>query len=103
MNRRKTWDLLKAERTESDQRRHGYEQADQAIRLAKEIRTLREQRGLSQREFAIRLGTTQSAIARLESGSITPSLSTLQRVADALSVKLVVTFAQADDAAAAQQ
>jgi transcriptional regulator with XRE-family HTH domain len=49
------------------------------------------------------VGTTQSAIARLESGTVSPSLATLQRVADALSVKLIVTFAKVDDAAAAQQ
>lgn len=103
MNRRTTWEQLKAERANSEQRRRGYEEADQAIRLAKEIRALREQRGLSQSEFATRIGTTQSAIARLESGSISPSLSTLQHVADALSVRLVVTFAPVDDTAAAQQ
>jgi ribosome-binding protein aMBF1 (putative translation factor) len=103
MNRRTTWEQLKAERAGSEQRQRGYDQADQAIRLAHEIHALREQRGLSQSELATRVGTTQSAIARLESGSISPSLKTLQRVANALGVTLVVAFAPTDEGAAAQQ
>lgn len=99
MNRRTTWEQIKAARRDSGERRRGYQQADRAIQLAHEIRALREQRGLSQTELARQVGTTQSAIARLESGTISPSLATLERVADALGVDLVVTFAQADKAA----
>lgn len=94
---RKTWDELKAERAESPERRRGYENAGRAIRLAHELRELREKRGLSQRELANRVGTTQSAIARLESGQISPSLPTLDRVAAALDADVVVTFLDAKD------
>jgi transcriptional regulator with XRE-family HTH domain len=57
-----------------------------------EIHDLREKRGLTQKELAERLGTTQSAIARLEAGNIAPSLPTLDKVAAALGVELVVSF-----------
>jgi transcriptional regulator with XRE-family HTH domain len=49
-------------------------------RLVKELRV---HSGMSQRELGEKLGTTQSAIARLESGDAVPKLGTLQRLADA--------------------
>ena len=48
MNSRTTWDETKARRADSSQRRHGYDRAGRAIRLAFEIRTLRENKGPSQ-------------------------------------------------------
>ena len=92
MTTRKTWQDIKAARADSDGRRRGYEQVGRAIRLAFEIRALREARGLSQRDLAEMVGTTQSAIARLEGGHVSPSLNTLDRIADALNVELSVTF-----------
>lgn len=94
---RKTWDEIKRERVDSPARRRGYESAGRAIRLAMEIHDLREKRGLSQRELAERLGTTQSAVARLEAGNVSPSLPTLDKVAEALGVELVVSFVDLDD------
>ena len=94
---RKTWDEVKRERADSPARRRGYERAGRTIRLAMEIHELREKRGLSQRELAERLGTTQSAVARLEAGNVSPSLPTLDKVAAALGVELVVSFVDLDD------
>jgi ribosome-binding protein aMBF1 (putative translation factor) len=93
---RKTWEEVKRERVDSPARRRGYERAGRAIRLAMEIHDLREKRGLSQRELAERLGTTQSAVARLEAGNVSPSLPTLDKVADVLGVQLVVSFVELD-------
>ena len=89
---RRSWEEIKAQRPHTPARRRGYEKAGRTIRLAIEIRTLREKRGLSQRELAERLGTTQSAIARLEAGNVSPSLPTLDKVAAALGVELVISF-----------
>ena len=94
---RKTWDEVKRERADSPGRRRGYERAGRTIRLAMEIHELREKRGLSQRELAERLGTTQSAVARLEAGNVSPSLPTLDKVAEALGVELVVSFVDLDN------
>ncbi len=48
--------------------------------------------GLSQADVAARIGTTQSAVARLESsvGKHSPSIATLQRYASALGYRLQV-------------
>ena len=48
--------------------------------------------GLSQKELARRVGTSHSAISRLESGRHKTSVATLQRVATALGARLVVGF-----------
>ena len=47
--------------------------------------------GLTQVELAKRMGTTQSAIARLERGSQAPTLNTLYRLATALGVDFTIT------------
>jgi len=47
------------------------------------VRELRERAGLTQGELARRSGTSQPAIARLESGQGSPNLSTLERLAAA--------------------
>ena len=46
--------------------------------------------GLSQTEVAARMGTSQSAVARLESGEVDVRLSTLERYAAALESRLDV-------------
>ena len=43
------------------------------------------------------VGTTQSAIARLEGGRISPSLPTLDRIAKALGAELTVTLTDLHD------
>ncbi len=57
-----------------------------------EILKARTEAGLSQTEVAARIGTTQSAVARLESsgGGHSPSIATLQRYASALGYRLQV-------------
>lgn len=100
MAERASWENIKSSRAGSPQRRVGYDKADRAIRLAYEIRALREERGISQRELAERVGTTQSAIARLEAGNVSPSLPTLDRIAEALDAELTVTFTHSSGAAA---
>lgn len=48
--------------------------------------------GISQEELARRVGTSHSAISRIESGRHKTSVETLQRLAHALGVRLVVGF-----------
>ena len=46
---------------------------------------------LTQRQLAERIGTKQSAISRLESGTYNPSLSLLYKVADALDARIKIS------------
>ncbi len=52
--------------------------------LVNELVKARQERGLSQTEVAARMGTSQSAVARLESGDLDVRLSTLERYAAAV-------------------
>ncbi|MBW8308360.1 MAG: helix-turn-helix transcriptional regulator [Candidatus Paracaedibacteraceae bacterium] len=51
--------------------------------IALELIKARKQSGLTQEEVALRMGTTQSVIARLESGKAVPSIKTLAKYAQA--------------------
>ncbi len=65
-----------------------YEKADADYAVIEELIRARHDARLSQAELARRIGTTQSAIARLESGSISPSIATLKRYAAATGTRL---------------
>jgi DNA-binding XRE family transcriptional regulator len=60
----------------------------------------RHRRGLTQQQLAELVGTQQPSIARLESGSVSPSFAFLRRVAKALGVKMELRFTP-DDAPSA--
>ena len=62
--------------------------ADRRRALAGDLVARRTELGLSQTEVAARMGTSQSAVARLESGDADIRLSTLERYAAALGVQL---------------
>jgi predicted transcriptional regulator len=53
--------------------------------LIDELVRARKRSGLSQTDVAARMGTSQSAVARLETGELDARLSTLERYAAALS------------------
>ncbi len=66
------------------------------MKIEQELVALREREGLSQRDLAMRLGTTQPYIAKLESGRVrNVGLKTLARYAAATGTTLTVSFAPA--------
>ena len=70
-----------------------FEHAGDAWDVALQIAALRQQAGLSQKELAKLLKTSQQQISRLESASYEGhSLSMLRRVAEALHAKVRVVF-----------
>jgi transcriptional regulator with XRE-family HTH domain len=58
--------------------------AEQRTQLVHELAAQRQAAGLSQTEVAARMGTSQSAVARLESGTADIRASTLERYAAAV-------------------
>lgn len=85
------WDDIRKKRPGPDApTRAGVEQD---LALGQLIYDLRTGAGLSQRELAERMGTTQSVISRLEEGGGARNrIDTLARVATALDRHLVVSF-----------
>ena len=62
--------------------------AQRRRRVIGELAGARRAAGLSQTEVAARMGTSQSVVARLETGEIDARLSTLQRYASAVGREL---------------
>ncbi|HUY21012.1 MAG TPA: helix-turn-helix transcriptional regulator [Acidimicrobiales bacterium] len=64
------------------------EMAQRRKDLSAELVTRRRAIGLSQTQVAARMGTSQSAVARLEAGEADVRLSTLERYAEAVGLEL---------------
>ena len=69
-----------------------YKECQVEFEIAKEVIEARMKSGLSQEELAIRMQTSQSAIARLESGSTLPSIRTLAKFAQATNSQIQIHF-----------
>jgi transcriptional regulator with XRE-family HTH domain len=61
------------------------------------VREARKRVGLTQRELAERAGTTQSAIARLETGRSTPTFDTVLRLLRLCGLDLDIMLVERDD------
>lgn len=60
--------------------------------IGKQVKRLREAKGMNQGELADKVNLTRAYISRLESGKINATLSHLQDIAKALKVKLRILF-----------
>lgn len=76
--------------------REAYERVDEGYALTEALIRARAAAKLTQAELAQRLGTTQSAVARLEGGRVSPSFGTLRRYAAATGTRITVRLVPAD-------
>lgn len=69
-----------------------YEELDEEFEFLDQVLKARAETGLTQAEVAARAGTTQSAIARLESAELrhSPSIATLRKYAKALGYRVQI-------------
>ena len=74
----------------------GYDALEPEFALASMLIEARTKARLSQAEVAERMGTSQSTIARLESGAAKPTLSTLERFAEATGTRVRVALEPAE-------
>jgi DNA-binding XRE family transcriptional regulator len=81
---------LKARLLEDPETRAEYETLEPECGIARELIAARARAGLSQAQVAERMGTSQSTVARLESGRTLPSMRTLARYASATGSRAVV-------------
>lgn len=86
----KTLKELKAEMLADTATRAEYDAMAGEFEIARELVAARSRAGLTQGEVAERMGTTQSVVARLESGRSAPSMRTVQRYAQAVGARAVV-------------
>ena len=72
--------------------RAAYEELGLEFDLARVLIEARIGARLTQAQLAERMQTTQSVIARLESGRVHPSTKTLQKIAQATGTRLKISF-----------
>jgi len=67
-----------------------YEESEFEFQIISALISARNKEKLTQRKFAEKIGITQSALARFESGRINPTLAFLKKIATGLGLKFVV-------------
>jgi transcriptional regulator with XRE-family HTH domain len=77
---------------ENPEYRKEYEALADEFSLAEALIKARIQAGLTQKELAQRMNTTQSVIARMEGGRVKPSSRTLERFAKATGMRMKISF-----------
>jgi ribosome-binding protein aMBF1 (putative translation factor) len=85
-----TFNKLKARLMANPKVKAEYEALVPEFEIATELMKARRRAGLSQAALAERMGTSQSTIARLESGQTLPTTKTLLRFAKAAGAKIQV-------------
>lgn len=86
----KTLKTLRTELQADTATRTAYEASAEEFEIARELIAARTRAKLTQAEVAQRMGTTQSAIARLEGGHAKPSMRSVERYAKAIGHRAVV-------------
>jgi len=71
-----------------------YDALEEEFALARALIEARANSELTQEQIAERMGTSRTAVARLESGRANPSLKTLKRYAEATGSKLHISFSR---------
>lgn len=86
------FESVKKDLLEKDDIKQAYEALADEFEVTEALIRARAQAKLTQSEVAQRMQTSQSYIARLESGRISPSLETLKKYAAATGTTLKVSF-----------
>lgn len=72
-----------------------YERLKPEFALALALIKAREKAGMTQAQVARRMGTSQSVVARIESGQNPPNLKTLERYAEAVGRRIQIKLVAA--------
>jgi len=85
-----TWKNVKKELLKDPEVAREYEKLRPRYELISQLIGARIKKGLTQAELAKKMGTKQSAIARIESGNANPSIAFLEKLTQALGSKLII-------------
>ncbi len=86
----KTLEQFKKEAFKRSGVKKAYTEMQPEIQIIRALIISRNKKGMSQRKLAQKIGITQSALARFETGNSNPTLSFIQKVTSGLGLKLLV-------------
>ena len=69
-----------------------YEASETEYQMTRSLIAARMASNMTQKELADKSGVRQSNISRIESGSCSPTIATLQALAEGLGKKLIISF-----------
>lgn len=84
------WEDLEKELLSDPKVKKEYDRLTPRYAVISQLIAARLKKHMTQKDIAEKLGTKQSAIARLESGSINPTLEFLQKIAQVMGYKLSI-------------
>lgn len=82
---------LLAEELKDPDFKKAWDELELEYRVADLLIKIRNEAGFTQAELARKVGTTQSAIARMESGKVLPKLDSLSKIAKTCGKRLEIT------------
>lgn len=86
----KSWKDLKKELLENKKVAREYKNLEPRYLIISKFIEARNKRGLTQKDVAKKIGTKQSAIARVASGLANPTLSFLEKLTTAINAKIII-------------
>lgn len=84
------WATVKKELLKDKEVAREYERLKPHYALISQLIGARIKKGLTQEQLAKKMGTKQSAIARVEGGNSNPSIAFLEKLTQALGSKLII-------------
>ncbi|MHB1665446.1 MAG: helix-turn-helix transcriptional regulator [bacterium] len=87
-----SWEDVKNELLKDPATYDEYKSLEPEYKIIRQMIKIRTEQGLTQKELAVKIGTRQSNISRLESGEYNPSLQFLKKVAKGLNKELIVSL-----------
>lgn len=88
----KDWKTLKQELLQDPAVAIEYEKLKPKYALISQLIELRNKRGLTQAQLAKKIGTKQSAIARIEAGNANVTIAFLEKLTQALDSRLIISL-----------
>lgn len=86
------WNKLKNKLLKDKEVKQAYDDLELEYKFIESLIDMRLAKKITQKELSHRIGTTQSALARFESGKINPSLNFLKRLATGIGAKLEINL-----------
>ena len=85
-----TWEEFEKELLKNPETRKEYERLAPRYKIISDLIRLRIKNNLTQEQLAKKAGTKQSAVARIESGNINPSIEQVDKLANAMGAKICI-------------
>lgn len=86
------WSQVKKELLKDKQALKEYRRLEPKYKVISQIIGARIKKGMTQAQLARKMGTKQSAIARLEAGNTNPTIGFLEKASKALDTKITVNI-----------